>query len=81
MFAKKNQIQIFDNGGKTADRFTVLIGKDVFGMGDNFNQFSFTIGDRMGEHQLNPNILKEKKLKFTDVPKNIQNMIKERVES
>ena len=36
---------IFDNGGKSCDRYTVFVGDDVYGMSDNacapngFNQF------------------------------------------
>ena len=41
----KHNIEVFDNGGKTFDRFTVRIDKDVFGMSDDplgvqgFNQY------------------------------------------
>ena len=30
-------IRVYDNGGATIDRFTVIIGKDVYGMSDNAN--------------------------------------------
>ena len=42
----KHNIEVFDNGGKTVDRFTVIIDEAVFGMSDDpfyplgFNQFS-----------------------------------------
>mgnify|MGYP001558278080 FL=1 len=30
-------VTVYDNGGKTADRFTVLIGDDVFAMSSDAN--------------------------------------------
>jgi len=79
MFAKKNKIRIFDSGEKFADRFTVVIGKDVFGIGENFNQFSFTIGKGMGFSQLSDKILKEKKVKFENAPEFLQKDIRARI--
>lgn len=43
------RIVIWDNGGKTFDRYTVLIGRDVYGMSlhpqdpQGFGQYSHTI--------------------------------------
>ena len=42
----KHNIEVYDNGGKTIDRFTVIIDDGVYGMSDDpfyplgFNQFS-----------------------------------------
>lgn len=44
-------IEIYDNGGVTFDRYTVIIDGDVYGMSDNprspqgFNQFSGTLAE------------------------------------
>lgn len=85
MFAKKNKIKIFDNEGKTLDRFTVVIGKDVFGMSLNpqdprgFSQFAFTIGRGQGFSQLSDEILKSKKVKFENLPIEVQKGIRGRI--
>jgi hypothetical protein len=42
-------LAIYDNGGKSWDRYTVIIGHDVYGMSDNarepggFNQYAGTV--------------------------------------
>ena len=39
------EVTVYDDGGKTIDRYTVVIGNDVYGMSDNclspngFNQY------------------------------------------
>lgn len=45
-------IKVFDNGGESYDRYTVLIDMDVYSMSENpitcingFNQYSFTYGE------------------------------------
>lgn len=44
-------IRVFDNGGRTWDRYTVVINGDVLGMSDNprspggFNQYSGTVAE------------------------------------
>jgi hypothetical protein len=44
-------IRIFDNGGRTCDRYTVVIGTSVYGMSDNptapngFNQYCGEVYD------------------------------------
>lgn len=79
MFARKNKIRIFDSGENFADRYTVVIGKDVFGIGENFNQFSFSIGKGMGFGQLSDKALKDKKVKFENAPEFLQKDIRARV--
>ncbi len=32
-----NKIQVYDNGGKTFDRYAVVLGKDVYTMSNNPN--------------------------------------------
>lgn len=47
----KKTIRVFDNGARTADRYTVVIDGAVYGMSDNpsspagFNQFSGSVGE------------------------------------
>lgn len=44
-------IRVFDNEGRTADRYTIVINGDVFGMSDDprspagFNQYSGVVGE------------------------------------
>jgi len=85
MFAKKNKIKIFDNEGESLDRFTVVIGKNVFGLSEKpnsqfgFNQFAFTIGKGEGFHQLSDEVLKQKKVKFVSLPIEVQKAIRDRI--
>ena len=57
-----------------------LYKKNVFGIGKNFNQFSFTIGEGMGFGQLSDRVLKDKKVKFENSPEFLQKDIRARVE-
>lgn len=53
-----HQVEIYDNGGETVDRYTVIIDDDFYGMSDNphspqgFNQYSgsFADGYKAGSH-------------------------------
>jgi len=51
MEGRDMKLAIYDNNGKTADRYTVIIGNDVYGMStdanmpNGFNQFAGTIGE------------------------------------
>ena len=52
---KTPKVTVYDNGGKTYDRYTVVIGKDVFGMSENawgFNQYCGEVGREviLGKH-------------------------------
>ncbi len=70
-------LRIFDNGGDTADRYTVIIGNDVFGMGDKpkdpggFNQYS-------GDLSEFPKDLSHLGKELTSVPDNLKEAIAER---
>ena len=74
-------VTVYDNGGSTMDRYTVIIGDDVFGMSDNttspqgFNQWAGSISDKdivIGSHL-------GKKVKTTSLPKDVQKAIKDRM--
>jgi len=39
-------IQIWDGGNKVADRYTVIVRDDIFGMGENFDQFAGNVSQR-----------------------------------
>jgi hypothetical protein len=75
------RIRIFDNEGKTIDRYTVQIEQDVYGMSYNplsyqgINLYSFTLkkGERLG------NVGKE--INFDDLPEEVQKAVKERMKS
>lgn len=82
------KVTVYDNGGKTADRYTVIIkrGKspeeeEWYGMSDNanapngFNQFAGTTadGNRKGSHL-------GKIVKVTSLPSVVQKAIKNRIE-
>ena len=40
------ELQIWDSGDKFADRYTVVIGDDIYGIGKCFNQFCGNISQR-----------------------------------
>lgn len=73
------EIVVYDNGGKTADRYTVIIGDDFFAMGDTpkdpggFNQF---LGGRADGYKEGPHL--GKRVKFESLPKQVQEAILER---
>lgn len=65
---KEAGIVVYDNGGDTIDRYTVIIGKDAYGMCNNplspqgFNQYAGEVGTdiKLGSHlgkKVNPNSL------------------------
>ena len=73
----KSKIVVYDNGGKTADRYTVFIGDDVFGMSDDptspqgFNQYSGTTDEiKMGSHLGK---------KLSKIPKELIKAIRDRI--
>ena len=74
------KITVYDNGGKTMDRFTVVIGDDVFGMSEDptspqgFNQWAGIAGKdiRLGAHL-------GKIVKVTSLSKTLQKAIKDRL--
>jgi len=74
---EKGKVVVYDNGGKTADRYTVIIGDDVYGMSDNpdspqgFNQYSGTVG-------VDVKIGKHLGKKLSSIPDSIKKAVKER---
>lgn len=73
------KVVVYDNGGKTVDRYTVLIGDDVYEMSDNpfspqgFNQYVGLIGTDVvvGSHL-------GKKVNVDRLPEDVKRAIKER---
>jgi len=72
----KSKIVVYDNGGKTADRYTVFIGDDVYGMSDNptspqgvNSYFGTTDEIKMG---------KDHGKKLSKIPKELVKAIKQR---
>ena len=71
--ANSAKTRIYDNGGKTIDRFTVIIGNSFFAMGDDvvspqgFNQYcgEFADGYKEGKHL-------GKRVTFRSLPHTIQ---------
>jgi hypothetical protein len=82
---KFNMITVYDNGGKTIDRYTIIIrrnqGYDVYGMSSNpfssqgFNQFSFTI---MRKSELNRGELGHT-VNFITLPDEVKSAILDRL--
>ncbi len=80
---KKPRILVYDDGGKALDRYTVVIGKDVFAMSANpnspqgVNQYVFSLDDID-----NPNSSRGwgKKLPWKKVPSEVKKAIRRRLE-
>ena len=76
-------IRIFDNEGRSIDRYTVFIDGGVFGMSHNpnspqgFNQFCCTVSE-VGNEKRYTRLGKE--ITIEDVPEEVQIAIKEREE-
>lgn len=77
-------IHVYDNGGETFDRYTILIGMDVFTMSEHpmspqgSNQFShrcFSLADTRAS--LNET---DTEINFNDLSSEIQEAIKQRME-
>ncbi len=76
------KVTVYDNGGKTMDRYTVIIGYDVFGMSENptsaqgFNQWAGNVGSdiRIGSHL-------GKTVAIPSLPKEVQKAIKDRIKT
>lgn len=70
-------IEIYDNGGETFDRYTVIIGKEVYGMSHNpnspqgFNQYSGTLAELPGARQ-------GERITLESLPEEVQEAIKDR---
>lgn len=80
-----NSITIYDNGGQTFDRYTVVNTNtgEVYGMSHNplspqgFNQFSGKIGQDFNHPQHNDAI--REKVTFDSLPADVQKAIENRV--
>lgn len=72
-------ILIYDNEGKSLDRYTVFIGKNVFGMSKNplspqgFNQYTGTTAT------IKPGAHLGKRIKFESLPNDVKTAIKKRM--
>lgn len=72
-------MQIYDNGGKTFDRYCVIIGDEVYEMSDNakspngFNQYCC----RTDELRPDRNVL-GKEVRFEDLPLAVKQAIQDR---
>lgn len=74
----KPKVVVYDNGGKTVDRYTVIIGTSVYGMSDNpnhpqgLNQYAGEVGQdvKVGSHLGK---------KLSKVPKEIEKAVKQRM--
>jgi hypothetical protein len=86
------KIKVYDNGGKTFDRYTVVIerktkgalDKDMYGMSFNpnspqgFNQYEGPVGSGWTARQLAKQL--GKRLKWSDVPEEVKRAAKQRLE-
>ena len=79
-YITEGKVTVYDNGGASMDRYTVIIGNQVFGMSDNptsaqgFNQWAGQVGSdiKIGAHL-------GKTVKVTSLPKPVQVAIKDRM--
>ena len=76
----KKDIQVFDNLGETFDRYTVVIGKNVYTMSHNptspqgFNQYAGELGK-----DINLDMLQKGELvKYLSLPEDVQKAIQKR---
>ncbi len=78
--ADNKGVRVFDNGGETVDRYTVVIDQDVYGMSSNpfgeFNQYNFTMSEGM---QLDMDKLEDKEVAIIDLPENVIKAICDRM--
>ena len=75
-----DKVTVYDNGGKTFDRYTVQIGRDVYGMSDNatspagFNQYAGSIKPgpaKRNQTKLNPANF-GKRVRFSELPEAVR---------
>lgn len=77
----EGKLIIYDNGGKSADQFTVVIDDDVYGMStdatapNGFNQYAGSITN--GDIKLGPHL--GKKVKMNSLPDAVKKAIKQRM--
>ena len=75
---KRKRITVYDTGEEWADRYTVVIGNDVFGMSSNALQPN---GINMWYGSKDSNLAKcaGKRVKVKDLPPEVQEAIRRRV--
>jgi hypothetical protein len=77
-----NRIVVWDNGGETADRYTVQIGRDIYTMSDNplspqgVNMYDTTLAKN---EKLCTGL--DTKVRVKDLPKEVQRAIKARMQN
>ena len=79
-YITEGKVTVYDNGGESMDRYTVIIGNQVFGMSGNptspqgFNQWAGQVGVdvKIGSHL-------GKIVKVTSLSKPVQVAIKDRI--
>ena len=70
----------YDNGGQTIDRYTVVIGKDVYGMSSDptspqgFNQYAGNLATTPGLSVKHVG----RRIKWADLPPEVQQAIRDR---
>jgi len=75
--AAKPKVSVYDNGGETMDRYTVIIGDDAYGMGENPRGFNQYVGDAKS---LSKAFLRtQKKVDVKKLNRDVQNAIKARM--
>jgi hypothetical protein len=75
-------IDIYDNGGKTFDRYTIFIDNFVYGMSENplgFNQYCGDYKRIDGEIMIPKGRHLGKKVNFYDLNEDLQRAIKDRI--
>lgn len=85
-----HEVRVFDDGGKSIDRYTVVIDSDfVYGMSENngpsgFDQYAGQLDDLRFLRSIYPSgDAKEgfKPISFKRLPETVQEMIRERISS
>jgi len=77
------KIRVFDNSGKTYDRYTVIIGKDVYTMNGTpfeaygFNLYSHTIEGKVSDFVKD---MGDVEVNINDLPEQVREAIIERTE-
>lgn len=80
---KKYNVQIFDNGGKTADRYTVFINYDIYLMSyypDRANEVCAYFGD-IRDFIMDNNKFYELGIQLNKIPKNLRYQIRKLIQA
>lgn len=78
------QVEVYDNGGKTFDRYTVIIDGDIYTMSITANMpngVNMYLGNVLDPEirAINPKV--DKKIELTDLPKVVQEAIGNRLKA